>query len=259
MNGTLACARVRWAKISEDGVAGVLTSPYGLLGDQIRGRGALRWWKPAACPGRFCNGSIAPPPTSAPLSHMNNRTTPTGRGRAHHPPHGCGRRRRPALRLSHHLCEVKAMSEAYENNLANLRREIETGGARPTVIDMAIAELLADCDERLPSDMLSLLSDSAEYDEGMFSLIHAAESYDDSAYVRAVLSAFPNLISSAPRWASIILMRIPNSRSAQLEIVRQLRDTPTSIKESVREMCRRINEVSPQFLSKTIPVTLAAS
>lgn len=154
---------------------------------------------------------------------------------------------------------MKAMNDTYEHSLADLRHEIESGGARPTVIDVAVNELMANDDERLPSDLLSLLSDDAEYDEGMFSLIHAAESYNDSAYVRALLSVFPHLVSSAPRWASIVLMRILNSYSAQSEMVRQLHNAPTSVKESVREMCERINKVSPQFLSKTVPVTLAAS
>jgi hypothetical protein len=151
------------------------------------------------------------------------------------------------------------MSEAYEHNLADLRREIEAGGARPTVIDVAVSELMADTNERLPSDLLSLLSDNAEYDEGMFSLIHAAESYDDNAYVRALLSVFPHLVSSAPRWASIVLMRVLNASATQAEMVRQLRDAPASVKGAVRDVCGRINEVSPQFLSKTVPVTLAAS
>jgi len=151
------------------------------------------------------------------------------------------------------------MNEVYEHKLADLRREIEAGGARPTVIDNAVSELMADANERLPSDLLPLLSDNAEYDEGMFSLIHAAESCDDNAYVRALLSVFPRLVSSAPRWASIILMRVLNGSTTQAEMVRQLRDAPVSVKGAVREMCGRINEVSPQFLSKTVPVTLAAS
>jgi Immunity protein 30 len=151
------------------------------------------------------------------------------------------------------------MTEAYERRLTELRREIEMGGARPAIIDTAVNELLADGDERLPSNLLSLLSDNAEYDEGMFSLIHAAESYDDSVYVHALLSVFASLASAAPRWASIVLMRVLNDSNAQLEMVRQLRDAPTSTKDSVREMCGRISEVSPQFLSKVIPVTLASS
>lgn len=151
------------------------------------------------------------------------------------------------------------MSEAYTYKLADLRREIETEGARPTAIDTALSELLADDHEHLARDLLSLLSDRAKHDEGMFSLIHAAESGDDDTYVRALLSVFPDLVSSAPRWASIVLMRVLNNASTQLEMVRQLRGSSNSIKESVREMCRRINEVSPEFLSKTTPVTLAAT
>ena len=151
------------------------------------------------------------------------------------------------------------MSETYEHKLEDLRREIETGGARPAVIDTAVNELFADGDGRLARDLLSLLSDSAEYDEGMFTLIHAAENIDKDTYVRSLLSVFPQLVTSAPRWASIVLMRVLNNGSAQLEMVRQLRDAPVSVKEAVREMCGRINEVSPQFLSKTVPVTLAAS
>lgn len=151
------------------------------------------------------------------------------------------------------------MSDAYEHSVAELRAEIETEGGRPAVIDMAISELLAKRDERLPRDLLSLLSDSVEYDEGMFSLIHAAESFDDNAYVRTLLSVFPHLVLSAPRWASIVLMRVLNSNSAQAEMVRQLRDAPALVKDTVREMCGQINTVSPQFLTKTVAITLAAS
>lgn len=151
------------------------------------------------------------------------------------------------------------MSENYEHYLADLKFEIETGGARPSVIDIAVNELVKRGDERLPRDLLSLLSDSAEYDEGMFSLIHAAEIYDDRSYVRALLSVFPGLVTSAPRWASIVLMRMLNCPSTQAEIVRQLRTAPVSAKKAVWVMCDRINLVSPQFLSKTVPVTVAAS
>jgi len=151
------------------------------------------------------------------------------------------------------------MSKAYEHSLANLRFEIERGGARPNVVDTAVNELLMNGNERLPGDLLSLLSDSAEYDEAMFSIVHAAESVDDATYVSALLSVFPQILSSAPRWASIVLMRVLNSGSAQTEMVRQLRDAPDIIKDSVREMCDRINKVDPKFVSKTIPVTLASS
>ncbi|NIJ36977.1 hypothetical protein FHR22_001661 [Sphingopyxis panaciterrae] len=151
------------------------------------------------------------------------------------------------------------MSGNYKHCLADLRREIETGGARPAVIDIAVHELLAEGDEQIPGDLLSLLSDSAEYDEGMFSLIHAAEACEDGVYIHALLSVFPGLVLSSPRWASIVLMRVLNGPSAQSEMIKQLRTAPPPVKEAVREMCDRINSVSPQFLSKTVPVTVAAS
>lgn len=75
------------------------------------------------------------------------------------------------------------MSETYEDRLAELRHEIETGESRPAVIDVAVNKLLAEGDDHLSKDLLSLLSDKAQHDEGMFSLIHAAESVDDGTYV----------------------------------------------------------------------------
>ncbi|WP_312687380.1 Imm30 family immunity protein [Brevundimonas nasdae] len=147
----------------------------------------------------------------------------------------------------------------YDSELQALRREIETGGARPSVIDDHVDALLTEGRATLAEDLLASLSDKAEYDEGMFSIIHAAESVDDTPYVSALLAAFPALSASSPRWASIVLMRVLNSSQAQHELVRQLRDASAPIKESVRAMCERINEVSPEFLSKTVPVTLAAA
>lgn len=153
------------------------------------------------------------------------------------------------------------MSTVYDSELQALHREIETGGARPSIIDSHIDTLLTEGGATLAEDMLALLSDRAEFDEGMFSIIHAVESLDEApygSYVSALLSVFPTLSASSPRWASIVLMRVMNSNASRHELVRQLRDAPASIKESVRTMCERINEVSPEFLTKTVPVTLAA-
>jgi hypothetical protein len=147
----------------------------------------------------------------------------------------------------------------YDSELQALRREIDTGGARPAVIDAHVDALLTEGGDTLVEDLLSSLSDEAEYDEGMFTLVHAAESIADTPYVSALLMVFPTLLAASPRWASIVLMRVMNSDASRRELVRQLRDASAPIKESVREMCERINGVSPEFLSKTIPVTLAAA
>lgn len=150
----------------------------------------------------------------------------------------------------------------YDNELQALRCEIETGGARPSVIDDRVDALLTEGGAALAEDLLALLSDKAEYDEGMFSIIHAVESLDETpygSYVSALLSVFPTLSASSPRWASIVLMRVMNSDASRHELVRQLRCAPAPTKESVRIMCERINEVSPEFLSRTVPVTIAAA
>ena len=150
----------------------------------------------------------------------------------------------------------------YDNELQALRCEIETGGARPSVIDDRVDALLTEGGANLAEDLLALLSDKAEYDEGMFSIIHAVESLDETpygSYVSALLSVFPTLSASSPRWASIGLMRVMNSDASRHELVRQLRNAPAPTKESVRIMCERINEVSPEFLNRTVPVTIAAA
>lgn len=110
-------------------------------------------------------------------------------------------------------------------------------------------------DQNIILDLLLLLSDAAEHDEGMFSIIHAA---DDEEYIRALLAAFVDMMRSAPQWTFIVLMRALNSRSTQLELVKQLRGAPLKTKQSVDEMCEWINEISLEFLSTTVPVTLAA-
>lgn len=143
-----------------------------------------------------------------------------------------------------------------------LRREIEVDGARPRVIDNHLEALLSEGGATLLADLLMLLSDKAECDEGMFSIIHAAESLDEApyrSYALALLTVFPSLARISPRWASIVLMRVMNDDASRHELVCQLRRASAPIKESVRWMCERINDVSPELLSRTIPVTLAAA
>lgn len=106
--------------------------------------------------------------------------------------------------------------------------------------------------------LLLLLEDGAEYDEAMFSLIHAAEAFEDDTYVRAFLEVVPALQASAPRWASIVLMRILNNEPTKDALVRHLREMPEETKRAISWFCDEINKRSPAFLGKTVPVVLAA-
>lgn len=53
-------------------------------------------------------------------------------------------------------------------------------------------------------------------------------------------------------------MRAINDAETQTELVRQLQDASPPAKAAIREMCGRIDAVSPTFLAKTVPVTVAA-
>lgn len=147
----------------------------------------------------------------------------------------------------------------YEEILNGLRQEIAAEGARPHVIDKAVSELLTISNDKLAPNLLGLLSDNAQSDEGMFTLIHAAESVEDATYVSALVTMFPKLVSRAPRWASIVLMRVLNNPETQQLLTAQLRSSSDTVKMSFAEMCHRIGEVSPQFLKLTAPVVLAVS
>jgi hypothetical protein len=149
------------------------------------------------------------------------------------------------------------MTETYDDQLRCLREEIQHQGARPTVIDSFLSKLLAHTCDKVSGDLLMLLSDEAEHDEGMFSLIHAAECAPDEEYILSFLSVFSTITKSSPRWTLIVTIRILNSRPSQLELIAQLRTASKLVKAEVDAVCRRIVETDPKFLEKTIPVTLA--
>lgn len=150
------------------------------------------------------------------------------------------------------------MNETYDTIMKDLRHEVIGGDARPATIDEIITKLFQLPSAINPADFLSLLRDDAEYDEGMFSLIHAAESANDTIYVQGLIQVFAAIASTAPQWASVVLMRILNSPATQIELIRQLAGAPSSARNAIGQVCGRIAQDNPEFLAKTVPVTLAA-
>jgi hypothetical protein len=128
----------------------------------------------------------------------------------------------------------------------------------PIAIDTALAPLMQHHDWRCIRPLLFSLDDAYQEDAGMFSIIHAVESFDDDIYVSEFLGALPQLWSRAPKWASIALMRGLNNEHTKDVIVRKLREVDSDVKQSVVRLCEKINERSPSFLNKTLPVLLAA-
>lgn len=146
-----------------------------------------------------------------------------------------------------------------ETDLARLRRVAGVSGfGSVQEVEQALFKVMAHKDISTIGPLLLLLTDDAEHDEVMFSLIHAAESFEDFWYVKGLLSVLSELCRSAPKWASIVLMRVLNNSSTRDELVGALHDAPPSVKETVAWLCDRVNERSPAFLSKTLPVILAS-
>lgn len=63
-------------------------------------------------------------------------------------------------------------------------------------------------DSNCISELISLFDDEFEYDEIMFSIIHAIESFDDETYTQQIIKSTPNLSTNSPRWYKMIISRI---------------------------------------------------
>ncbi|WP_025129889.1 Imm30 family immunity protein [Pseudomonas sp. PH1b] len=132
-------------------------------------------------------------------------------------------------------------SDVLINTLLRLENAFNDPGENPLRrIDACIAEVARLADPASIGPLLSLLDDEAEYDEVMFSLIHAAEHFDLPVYVPALLAALPGLQENSPRWAQILFTRVLNSEPARLEMVRALREAVPAVKAAALELADSI-------------------
>ncbi|MCE4052380.1 Imm30 family immunity protein [Pseudomonas sp. Au-Pse12] len=150
-------------------------------------------------------------------------------------------------------------SDALTDTLLKLENAFNDSGEDAVRrIDACIAEVAQLADPASIGPLLSLLDDEAEYDVVMYSLIHAAEHFDDPVYVPALLAALPGLLENSPRWAQILFTRVLNSEPARLEMVRALREAAAGVKAAALELANSINQQSPAFLAKTMVILVAA-
>jgi hypothetical protein len=92
--------------------------------------------------------------------------------------------------------------------------------------------------------LLPILDDHAEYDELMFSIIHAIESFDDNVYVREILRDLPEFLAKSPQWATILHMRIlnsPQTLAAYGSAIKTLSDREKQAVHDVLNLVRRKN------------------
>ena len=132
------------------------------------------------------------------------------------------------------------------------------GAGSVRALDHAVAELVARPTPAYIVALLLLLDDDADYDEAMFTLIHAAEAFDDADYIPKLLEALPAMRAKAPRWASTVLMRALNSTPTREQLVRAVRDASRPTKDAILWLCERINERSASLLDRTSSVSVAA-
>jgi hypothetical protein len=153
--------------------------------------------------------------------------------------------------------ETELIAKTLDAALENLKAASQIKGTVQSR-DEALAEVTSHKSPAYIGPLLLMLDDAAEDDESMFSLIHAAEAFDDGIYARELLGVLQGFYATSPRWASIVLMRVLNNDAARDELVRALRDASSHTKQAMASLCEKINERSPTFMSKTLPALIAA-
>lgn len=149
--------------------------------------------------------------------------------------------------------------ERFADAASHLERVVDELGYEAVFeIEEAISELAYLNDPRAINVLLMLLRDDAPYEEVMYSFVHAAEAFNFDVFVEEVLLILPKLILIAPKWASILFMRMLNNERVKRIVINRLRDAESDVKASARWLCDEINKVDVAFLAKTTPVLLAA-
>lgn len=151
------------------------------------------------------------------------------------------------------------MAESLGTALLTLKRLVASSrGGNVPALDAAAFNVMKFNDSESIGFLLGLLRDDSLYDEGMFSLIHAAESFDDATYVRRFLEVAPELVKEAPSWASLLIVRIINSDSARAVLIGEVGEASISVKKAVAWLLESINNEDSSFIMKTMAPLLAA-
>ncbi|WP_332606284.1 Imm30 family immunity protein [Acinetobacter sp. ESBL14] len=118
-------------------------------------------------------------------------------------------------------------------------------------IDAKLAEIMAFNDCSVIRPLVRLIEDNAQYDEAVFSIIHSIESFKDDIYIVEIINEFPYMVNKAPNWATILLIRILNSKTARECLIDKVSLTTPAIKNSILFLLQRINAEKPNFFEKT--------
>ncbi len=137
-------------------------------------------------------------------------------------------------------------------------REISQGQSNDSYV-ADFEDVLAEIHELHDADSIPLLidffDDDCEYDELMFSIIHTIEDFNDEVYVKKVFKKLEDFYRDAPRWASIVHMRILNSSPTLAAYINELKVSANKKQvEVLRTMLEEIGVRGADLKAKTTPL-----
>jgi hypothetical protein len=139
-------------------------------------------------------------------------------------------------------------------DLEALRAVIAADGDA-VAIDEALLPL-ASRDEAIAPILLFLNEDGDQ--DGMWSIVHVAEAFEDAPYVAGFLDALPELAGASPWWARTLMIRVLNQDATRTALVRRLPQAPSSVKAATILICERVVCGDAGFIDKAEPVLSAA-
>jgi len=113
-----------------------------------------------------------------------------------------------------------------------------------------LAEILASENPLLITKLLSFLRDDTDYDELMFSIIHTIESFNDEIYVKRIIDGLDELCNNSPRWASIIHIRIINSKPTLEAYISEMRKSSCSDRKLLNNLLNDIGKKGKKLEDK---------
>ncbi|WP_081408302.1 Imm30 family immunity protein [Acinetobacter sp. BMW17] len=144
------------------------------------------------------------------------------------------------------------VAHGLEQVLNSLSKEIQINHFNNVEkIDTKLAEIMAFNDCSVIRPLVRLIEDNAQYDEAVFSIIHSIESFKNDAYIVEIINEFTYMVKKAPNWATILLIRILNSKTARECMIDKVSLTTPAIKDSILFLLQRINAEKPNFFEKT--------
>lgn len=144
------------------------------------------------------------------------------------------------------------VSHGLEQVINSLSKEIQINHFNNVEkIDAKLAEIMAFNDFSVIRPLVRLIEDNAQYDEAVFSIIHSIESFKNDVYIMELINEFPYMVNKAPNWATILLIRIINSKTARECLIDKVSLTTPAIKTSILFLLQRIDAEKPNFFEKT--------